>query len=79
MNELTRIKRHLDRHDIAGVIVEDYVAINMVWTSRTVSGVTRQREYIERVRTLDEARQVIGCDCAGDACVTVADDHQRAA
>jgi hypothetical protein len=68
MNELTLIKRHLDRHDIAGVIVENYVAINMVWTSHTVSGAIRQREYIERVTTLDEARRVIGCDCLADDC-----------
>ncbi|MEE2690949.1 MAG: hypothetical protein VX640_05330 [Pseudomonadota bacterium] len=63
MDPLLRIKSHVDAHGVGCVIVNDHVAIGVLWKSRTIGGEERLLERIERVRSLDEACCVIGCDC----------------
>lgn len=71
MDRLREIKRHIDAHGVGCAIVGDHVAIDVVWTSRTIVGEERRREITERVQSLEEAARVIGCRCGagrnGDA------------
>lgn len=63
MNELQEIKRHVDGHGLGCAIVGDHVAIDVVWTSKTIGGEIRRREMTERVHSFEEACGVIGCGC----------------
>lgn len=63
MTDLQDIKRHVDGHGFGSVVVDDHVAIGVVWTTRTLAGEERKREIIERVHSFEEARGVIGCRC----------------
>lgn len=65
MTNLSDIKRHLDAHEIGSAIIGDHVAIGVVWTTKTLDGRERKREFIERVHSFEEACGVIGCWCAG--------------
>ena len=67
MTDLTDIKRHVDGHGLGSVIVDDHVAIGVVWTTKTLSGEERKREIIERAHSLDEACRIIGCRCGRNA------------
>lgn len=64
MNELLAIKQHVDAHGVGCAIIGDHVAIDVVWTSRTIQGEVRRRETTERVQSFEEAARVIGCRCA---------------
>lgn len=63
MEKLHLIKEHVDAHGFGSVIVDDCVAIGVVWTARTIGGPERKREIIERVHSMEEACCVIGCGC----------------
>ena len=63
MNPLFQIKSHVDAHGVGCVIVNDHVAIGVLWKTQTLGGEVRFLETTERVRSLDEACGVIGCDC----------------
>jgi hypothetical protein len=65
MENLSLIKSHVDRHGIGCVIVDDHVAISIMWKSQTLSGEERFLETTERARSFEEACGVIGCGCAG--------------
>jgi hypothetical protein len=67
MNELAKIKNHVDAHGVGCAIVDDHVVIDVVWTSRTISGAERRREMTERVTSLEEAARVLGCRCVAAA------------
>ncbi len=67
MRELEAIKHHVDGHGLGCAIVEDHVAIGVVWTTRTIGGEERRRELIERARSFEEAVSIIGCCCCGGA------------
>lgn len=63
MDDLETIKTHLDAHGCGSAIVDDHVAIGVLWTTRTLDGRVRKREIIERAHSLDEACAIIGCEC----------------
>ncbi len=67
MDELLKIKRHVDAHGLGCAIIGDHVAIGVVWTSKTIGGEERKREVTERVHSFDEACGVIGCGCRAGA------------
>ncbi len=67
MTDLQMIKRHIDEHGFGSAIVNDHVAIGVVWTMRAMDGRERKREIIERVQSLEEACSAIGCGCADAA------------
>ncbi|MEK7266295.1 MAG: hypothetical protein AAB227_09375 [Pseudomonadota bacterium] len=67
MTELQIIKRHVDAHGFGSAIVGDHVAIDVVWTRKTLDGKVRKREIIERAHSLEEAYGIIGCRCEGSA------------
>ncbi len=63
MRDLEAIKRHVDAHGFGSAIIDDHVAIGVVWTTRRLDGGERKREIIERAHSLDEACCIIGCGC----------------
>ncbi|MCB2098560.1 MAG: hypothetical protein AB7F91_14860 [Parvularculaceae bacterium] len=63
MKSLLEIKRHVDGHGFGSAIVDDHVAIGVVWTTNTLGGEVRKREIIERVHSFEEACTVMGCRC----------------
>ncbi|MBB5518107.1 hypothetical protein [Amphiplicatus metriothermophilus] len=67
MYDLLSIKRHVDSHGFGCAIVNDHVAISLVWRTHTLDGKERRLETTERARTLEEACRVIGCDCLAAA------------
>lgn len=64
MQNLSLIKSHVDQHGIGCVVVNDHVAISVMWKSFTLSGEERFRETTERARSFEESCSVIGCRCA---------------
>lgn len=67
MNHLTKIKDYVDAHGVGCAIVDNHVAIDIVWTTRTIGGAERRREMTERVTSFEEAARVLGCQCDGGA------------
>jgi len=63
MDDLHLIKRHVDKHGFGSVIVGDHVAIDVVWTMKTLDGRERKREIIERAYSMEDAVSIIGCRC----------------
>lgn len=63
MNELERIKNHVDSHGVGCVVVKDHVVIAIEWTSRTLDGTERRMETAQRAATLHEACDILGCHC----------------
>jgi len=63
MNNLELIKRHVDGHGFGSAIIGDHVAIGVVWTTKTLSGEERKREFIERAHSFEESCGIIGCGC----------------
>ena len=53
MKSLLEIKRHVDGHGFGSAIVDDHVAIGVVWTTNTLGGEVRKREIIERYKKGD--------------------------
>lgn len=63
MSTLAEIKRHVDSHGVGCVIVNDHVAISVLWRSKNFGGEERIRETTERVRSFEESCGVLGCAC----------------
>ena len=67
MNDLHLIKRHVDTHGFGSAIVGDHVAIDVVWTMKTLDGRERKREIIERAYSMEDAFGIIGSRCENRA------------
>ncbi len=57
---LLSIKSHFDSHGYGSAIVEDHVAIGVCEKCGADGG---ERQAIRRVKSFDESRQIIGCQC----------------
>lgn len=60
LSRLIRIKKHVGSHGFGCAIVGDHVAVGVL---EAVASPGRFCETPKRVRTLDEARRLIGCHC----------------
>lgn len=58
--KLYLIKNHLDAHGIGCAVLGDHVAVNI--GADRISGAGLASE-VRRLKSFDEARQVIGCTC----------------
>ncbi len=65
MDALERIKRHVDEMGVGCVVVGDHVAIYQARITRAADGALQRSETVQRVRTMQEACGVLGCDCSG--------------
>lgn len=70
MDNLELIKRHVDGHGFGSAIIGDHVAIGVVWTTLTLDGRERKREFIERAHSFEESCGIIGCRCGGGVSTT---------
>lgn len=61
LSRLVKIKNHLGSHGFGCAIVGDHVAVGML---EAVVSPGCFCETTKRVKTLDEARLLIGCRCA---------------
>ncbi len=65
MELLERIKRHVDEMGVGCVVVGDHVAIYQTRITRRADGALQHSETVQRVRSMQEACSVLGCDCRG--------------
>lgn len=68
MNELRKIKQHVDGHGVGCVVFKDHVAISITWRSRGVDGEERRMETTCRASSLSEACSIVGCRCLDADC-----------
>ncbi len=64
MDALERIKRHVDERGVGCVVMVDHVAIYQTRITRDADGALQRSETVRRVRTMQEACSVLGCDCS---------------
>lgn len=76
MNDLKKIKQHMDSHGVGCVVVKDHVAISITWRTNGVDGEERRMETTCRASSLSEACSIVGCHCL-DADCTGADCKGR--
>lgn len=63
MNDLKKIKQHMDSHGVGCVVVKDHVAISITWRSEGVDGKVRRMETTRRASSFSEACSIVGCHC----------------
>jgi hypothetical protein len=64
MEVLERIKRHFDEMGVGCVVMSDHVAIYQTRITRGADGALQRSEVVQRIRTMQEACGVLGCDCS---------------
>ncbi len=61
MNELKKIKQHMDSYGVGCAVVRDHVAISIAWRSKGVDGEERRMETTRRASSMSEACSIVGC------------------